>query len=277
MQFLFRLFPLILAAGAAEQLLLAQARAPQRGAAIPRMADGKPNLNGLWQAMTSANWDLEDHAAEAGPVIALGAVGAVPAGFGVVEGGKIPYKPEALAKRKENYINRVKLDPEVKCYLPGVPRATYMPYPFQIVQSQKDMLISYAYDSAVRTIHMVKHADADLDTWMGTSNGHWEGDTLVIDVIGFNGRAWLDRAGNFATDSLHVIERYSMLDANTISYEATMEDPAVYTKPWKINVLLYRHREPHARLLNFECVQFVEELMYGNLSKKPDQSSEQRP
>jgi hypothetical protein len=153
--------------------------------------------------------------------------------------------------------------------MPGVPRATYMPYPFEIVQSQNDILFSYSYDSATRVILMTKHRDAEVDTWMGTSNGRWEGDTLVIDVTGFNGRSWLDRAGNFASDSLHVVERYSMLDANTLNYEATIEDPEVFTKAWKISLPLYRHREKNARLLDFKCVEFVEEMMYGDLSKKP--------
>ncbi|HXA66312.1 MAG TPA: hypothetical protein VNV82_14225 [Bryobacteraceae bacterium] len=236
---------------------------------IPRMPGGKPNLNGLWQAMTTAYWDLEDHSAQAGPVLELGAIGVIPAGGGVVEGGKIPYKSAALAKKKENFANRLKLDPEVKCYLPGVPRATYMPYPFQIVQSQNDVLIAYTYDSAARTILVSKHRDAELDTWMGTSNGKWEGDTFVVDVKGFNGRPWLDRAGNFATDSLHVVERYSMLDANTLNYEATIEDPAIFTRPWKISFPLHRHREKGARLFELKCVEFVEDLVYGEVDKKP--------
>jgi hypothetical protein len=236
---------------------------------IPRMPGGKPNLNGLWQSMTTAYWDLEDHSAQPGPVLQLGAIGAIPAGAGVVEGGKIPYKPEALAKKKQNFANRLKLDPEVKCYLPGVPRATYMPYPFQIVQSQNDVLISYTYDSAARIILVSKHRDAELDTWMGTSNGKWEGDTFVVDVTGFNGRAWLDRAGNFATDSAHVVERYSMLDANTLNYEATIEDPEVFTRPWKISFPLYRHRDKGARLFDMKCVEFVEDLVYGEVDKKP--------
>lgn len=249
---------------------IAQPLAKQAGsAAIPRMPDGKPNLNGLWQAMTTAYWDLEDHSAQAGPVVELGAIGAIPAGIGVVEGGAIPYKPDALAKKKENFANRLKLDPEVKCYLPGVPRATYLPYPFQIVQSQNDVLIAYSYDSAARIVLMAKHREAELDSWMGTSNGKWEGDTFVVDVTGFNGRAWLDRAGNFANDSLHVIERYSLIDANTMNYEATIEDPAVFTRPWKIRFPLYRHREEGARLLEFKCVEFVEDLVYRDVEKKP--------
>jgi hypothetical protein len=237
---------------------------------IPRMPDGKPNFNGIWQAMNTANWDVEDHSAQIGPLVAAGAIGSEPAGMGIIEGSStIPYKPAALKKRDENFKNRAKEDPEAKCYLPGVPRATYMPYPFQIVQSPSDILLTYAYDSAARVVLMTKHRDAELDTWMGTNNGHWDGDTLVIDVTGFNGRAWLDRAGNFGSDSLHVVERYTMLDANTINYEATLDDPATYTKPWKISFLLYRHREKNARLLFFKCVEFAEPMMYGDLSKKP--------
>jgi hypothetical protein len=249
--------------------LLAASVYAQNSARIPRMPDGKPNLNGIWQAMTTAYWDLEDHPAEAGPVVALGAIGAIPAGYGVVEGGKIPYKPAALAQRNENRANRLKLDPEIKCYMPGVPRAAYMPYPFQIFQSQaeNDILFAYSYDAATRIIHLNKRHEADFDTWMGTNNGRWEADTLVIDVTGFNGRAWLDRAGNFTTDTLHVVERYTMADENMINYEATIEDPEIYTRAWKIRLPLYRHREPNARLLRFECVGFVEELMYGDISK----------
>ena len=252
-------------------------RAPARQAAakqvstqgIPRAADGKPNFNGIWQSMNTANWDLEDHSAQAGPLVAAGAIGAEPAGLGIIEGSStIPYKPEALKKRDENFKNRAKEDPEFRCYLPGVPRANYMPYPFQIVQSTGDMLFTYAYDNAARVVLMTKHRDAELDTWMGTSNGRWDGDTLVIDVTGFNGRAWLDRAGNFSSDSLHVVERYSMLDANTINYEATLEDSDAYTKPWKISFPLYRHREKNARLLHFQCVEFVEETLYGDLTRK---------
>jgi hypothetical protein len=259
-----------LLAAALPLILALPALAQTRAQGLPRMPDGKPNLNGIWQSMNAANWDLEDHSAQAGPVVAAGAIGAEPAGLGIIEGSStIPYRPEALKKRDENFKNRAKEDPEMKCYLPGVPRATYMPYPFQIVQSTGDILLDYAYDSATRVVMMTNHRDAELDTWMGTNNGHWEGDTLVIDVTGFNGRAWLDRAGNFASDSLHVVERYTMLDPNTINYEATLEDPDTYTKPWKISFPLYRHREKNQHLLVFQCVEFVEEFMYGDLTKKP--------
>src|SRR5437870_6570461 len=152
-----RLSDVVIACVAASIVLLAA----MRGAAqappyrAPRTADGKPNLNGIWQALNSADWDLQGHAAAKGPVAMLGAVFAVPPGIGVVEGDEIPYLPAAAAKKQENQANWVKLDPEVKCYLPGVPRATYLPYPFQVVQSQQHILISYEYAGAVRVINMV--------------------------------------------------------------------------------------------------------------------------
>jgi hypothetical protein len=235
----------------------------------PRTADGKPNLNGIWQAMNSANWDLEGHSAQAGQVVALGATGAEPPGIGVVEGGEIPYLPAAAQKKKENYANRLKLDPEVKCYLPGVPRATYMPYPFQIVQSGKVILISYEYDGAVRTVYMDNPGAAPVDSWMGWSAGHWDGDTLVVDVTGFNDMTWFDRAGDFHSDMLHVVERYTPVSANVLNYEATIEDPQVFSRPWKISMPLYKHVEKNAQLLEFKCVEFVEELLYGHLRKQP--------
>ncbi len=247
-----------------------QTPAARQGSAarIPRTLDGKPNLTGLWQSFGNADWDIQDHSAQAGPFSQLGAIGAIPPGQSIVEGGTIPYLPAAAAKQKENNANRWKLDPELKCYMPGVPRAAYMAYPFQIIQSNKDILIAYEYATTNRLINMGKPQEAATDTWMGTSNGHWEGDTLVVDVTGFNGMAWLDRAGDFTSDSLHVVERYRLLDANTLSYEATLEDPQVFSRPWRLSLLLYRHREPNARLLEFKCVEFTEELLYGDLVKK---------
>jgi hypothetical protein len=235
----------------------------------PRTADGKPNLNGIWQTLSTANWDLQEHAARSGGVIALGAIGAVPAGLGVVEGGEIPYLPAAAAKKKENFANRLATDPEVRCYMPGVPRATYMPYPFQIVQTPAAILIAYEYAGATRTIYMGKAPPNPADSWMGHSVGHWEGDTLVVDVTGQNDETWFDRAGNFHSDTLHVTERYTPLGPDTLSYEATIEDPKVFSRPWKIGMPLYRHVEKNAQLLEFKCVEFVEELMYGHLRKQP--------
>jgi hypothetical protein len=240
-------------------------------AAIPATAQkpkAKPNLNGIWETLGTPNWDLQDHAAEPGPLWQTGAIGAAPGGLGVVVGNDIPYLPEAVAKKKENFANRAKLDPEAKCYLPGVPRAAYMPYPFQIVQSPNDILFVYEFASANRLINMGKAKEAGADSWMGTSNGHWEGDTLVIDVTGLNGLAWFDRAGNFASDSLHVVERYTRTDADHINYEATIEDPKVFSKPWKISLPLYRRVEKNMQLVEFKCVPFSEELLYGEFKKQ---------
>ena len=235
----------------------------------PRTADGKPDLNGIWQALNEADWDLQPHAASQGPVFSLGAVFSVPPSAGVVDGNEIPYLPAAAAKKKENQANWVKLDPEVKCYLPGIPRAAYLPYPFQIVQSQQNILMSYEYAGAVRIINMGAPTKAPADSWMGWSNGHWEGETLVIDVTSQNDQTWLDRAGNFHSDALHVVERYTPRSADTLMYEATIEDPKVFSRPWKISMPLYRRVEKNAKLLEYKCVEFAEELLYGNLSKKP--------
>ena len=234
----------------------------------PRTADGKPNLNGIWQAMNTANWDLQPHSATAGMLWQAGAAGSEPAGMGVVEGGEIPYLPAALAKKQANFANRLAFDPETKCYLPGVPRATYMPFPFQIVQSAKVIMINYEYDGAVRLINIDSKKLSPVDSWMGWSNGRWEGETLVVDVTGLNEDSWFDRAGDFHSNKLHVIERYTPRSADTISYEATMDDPQTFSRPWKISMPLYRHVEKDARLLEFKCVPFTEELLYGNLRKK---------
>jgi len=247
-------------------VLPAAAQAPYRA---PRTGDGHPNLNGIWQALNTANWDLQGHAAGMGRVAALGTEDAIPPGLGVVEGEDIPYLPAALAKRNENRANRLKLDPEVKCYLPGVPRANYMPYPFQIVQSQKNIMIAYEYAGAVRVINMEKPTKPPADSWMGWSNGRWEGDTLVVDVIGQNEDTWFDRSGNYHSDELHVTERFTRTGDVTMNYEATIEDPKTFSKPWKINMPLYRHVEKNAQLLEFKCVEFVEELLYGPLRKQP--------
>ncbi len=250
---------------------IAQAPAPGPRAQYraPRTADGKPNLNGIWQAMNEANWDLEAHSAAQGPVFALGAQFSIAGGIGVVEGGAIPYKPEALAKKKENFTNRLKQDPEIKCYMGGVPRSTYMGYPFQIVQSKDTMMMAYTFAGAVRLINMGKPTQAPTDSWMGWSNGRWEGETLVVDVTGFNDQTWFDRAGNYHSDQLHVVERYTPRSADTLLYEATIEDPAVFTRPWKISMPLYRRVEQNAQLLEYKCPEFAEEMLYGNLRKQP--------
>jgi hypothetical protein len=248
----------------------------------PPRIDGRPNLNGIWQAMVTANYNLEDHEAQAGPYTELmGAYSGERAGQSVVEGGAIPYKPEALAKRKQNFDNRMKVDvsrddtwhdlgdPEAKCYMPGVPRATYMGFPFQIVQGNPDfLLISYEFASATRIVRMNWKEDAPGDFWMGWSRGRWEGDTLVIDVTGQRKETWFDRSGNYHSEALHVVERYTLVSPYHIMYEATIEDPNVYTRPWKISFPLYRRMEKSVQLLEFKCQPFTEEWIYGRFKKQ---------
>jgi len=235
----------------------------------PRTKDGKPNLNGIWQAVNEANWDLEAHGAAAGPLYQMGAAYSQPPGLGVVEGGAIPYKPQALQKKKDNFAKRATSDPEFKCYLPGVPRGMYMPYPFQILQGTDHIMIAFEYAGALRTVYMKNQTEAPADSWMGWSNGRWEGETLVIDSTGFNDQSWFDRAGNFHSDRLHVVERITARSDNHLDYEATIEDPDTFTRPWKISMPLYRRLEKNAQLMDFKCVEFVEELMYGKFRKKP--------
>ena len=239
----------------------------------PRTPDGKPNISGIWQAMNEANWNLEAHPAGPPMVIANGAMFAVPPGLAVVEGGEIPYLPEARKKQQENFANRLKLDPENKCFMGGIPRSTYMPYPFQIIQNPQTILFAYEYAGAVRSVNMGKPTEAPADSWMGWSNGRWEGDTLVIDVKSQIDQTWFDRAGNFHSDALHVVERYTPRSPETLTYEATIEDPKTFSRPWKISMPLYRRVEKDARLLDFKCVEYSEELMYGHLRRGAPQTT----
>ena len=243
-----------------------QAAAPARPARIGKA----PNINGIYQAINSANWNLEDHGAQGlNQFWQLGAIAAIPAGMSVVEGGTIPYKPEALKQREANRKGWPKTDPEAKCYMPGIPRANYMPYPFQIVQGNKDILFVYEFASANRIVHMLERSESPVDSWMGWANGKWEGDTLVIDNDGFNEHSWFDRAGNHHSNQLKVQERFTPT-ASGLNYEATMTDPETFTRPWKIAMPLYRKVEPNAQLLEFKCVEFSEELLYGDLKKKTE-------
>jgi hypothetical protein len=250
-------------------LALVLAAAPACAQApIPRTSDGKPDLSGIWQALNTANWDIEDHSSAPGPAPALAVSDAEPPGLGIVEGGAIPYLPAALEKKKQNFAARMANDPEIKCYLPGVPRATYMPQPFQIIQSASVVMIAYQYAGAVRTIPMEDPGPNMASSWMGWSKGRWDGDTLVVDVTGFNDKTWFDRAGNFHSDQLHVVERYTPRTPDTLMYDATIEDPKVFSRPWRISMPLYRHIEKNAQLLEFRCVEYSEEFLYGDLRKK---------
>jgi hypothetical protein len=254
-----------------------QAAAAAPPDAMPRTADGKPKLDGVWQALGTANWNLEPHAAYQGATGTLGAIGAVPPGLGVLQGGAtIPYLPEARAVRDRNFANRRTEDPEAKCFRPGIPRATYLPYPFQIFQTDSEIFIAYQFANASRSIYMQDHAEAPIDSWMGWSNGRWDGDTLVVEVTGLNGQSWLDRAGNFASANARITERYTPEGRWHIRYEATIEDPTVFERPWTVGMMLYRDVDRSSLSLEFQCIEFAEELMYGHLSKaaaQPEGSS----
>jgi hypothetical protein len=235
----------------------------------PERIDGKPNLNGIWQALNTAYWNIEGHSAEGlDEFWQLGALAAIPAGQSVVVGGTIPYRAEALAQRDANRAAWPASDPEAKCYMPGIPRAAYLPHPFQIVQGEGDLILfSYSFANANRPVFMNPDDQliAPVDLWMGQSNGSWDGDTLVIEVNSNIEDTWFDRAGNHHSNAMVVTERYRLVDTNLIEYEATIEDPQTFTEPWTIRMPLYRHVEENARLLEFNCVEYAEELLYGDL------------
>ena len=242
----------------------------------PRTADGKPDLNGIWEQFTTADWDIQDHPAAPGPHPGMmGVYGAQPAGLGIVEGNEIPYQPWALAKKKENFekrmtadpFNRYIGDPEAKCFMAGVPRATYEPFPFRIIQGTSDIMIAYEYANTARVIHLGNLPSPATDSWMGQSVGRFEGDTLVVTATGFNDLTWFDRAGNFHSDGLTVTERYTPASPYHLTYEATIEDPKVFTRPWKISFPLYRRMEKNTEVLEFPCVEFTEEFIYGSLRR----------
>jgi hypothetical protein len=254
--------PLVRSATAAVRVVMAvlwfmpapaAAQAPAagtQGGPIPRTADGKPNLSGIWQAMNTAAWDIQGHSAQKD----------VPAGLGVVEGNEIPYQPWAAEKKKQNFANRATADPETRCFLPGVPRLMYMPFPFQIFQTPTYLAFVHEYVHAVRHIYVngTAHPRGPIDWWMGDSRGRWEGDTLLVDVVHFTDQTWFDRAGNFHSEALHLIERYTLIGPDHINYEVTVEDPKVFTRPWKMRMILYRRKEPNAQLLEYECYAFDE-------------------
>ena len=234
----------------------------------PRVS-GRPNFNGIWQAVNTAHWNLESHSAEdLKEFWRLGAIAAIPAGQSVVRGGTIPYKPEALAKRNENRKQRPAADPEAKCYMLGVPRVTYHNMPFQIFHAEGDLLMVYPFAAANRVIYMTDRSELPVDSWMGKSMGAWDGDVLVITTKWQNGQSWLDRAGNHASNQLTVTERFTLLGPNHVRYEATLDDPQTYTRPWTIEMPLYRMIDQNAQLLEHKCVPFADGLLYQDLIKK---------
>jgi hypothetical protein len=251
---------------------------------VRRTVDGKPDFSGIWQANSQAYWDLQTHDARpivgqpgvyadvpvlAAPVVALGTVGWIPASIGVVEGNEIPYQPWAAARKRENFENWLDRDPELRCYLPGVPRAMYLPYNFQIIQGPTKVMMAFEFRNADRTIHLDTVAPYPAEAYMGHSVGRWEGDTLVVDVSSFSPYTWFDRSGNFHSDALRVTERYTPIGPNAIQYEARIEDTKVFTRPWTIRLPLYRRLEPNVHLLPFRCMEMAEETFLGHLRKEP--------
>jgi len=252
-----KLYTLVTATAAAVALWLAPI--PAAGQALPRSSDGKPDLSGVWQTVNTAAWNVLPHGAQFG----------IPAGLGVVEGDALPYNAEAAAKQRENFANRATADPESKCFLPGVPRATYMGVPFQILQTPTQISMVYEYAHTLRNVFMnTPHLEGPIEFWMGDSRGRWEGDTLVVDVVHFNSETWFDRAGNHHSEELHVVERYTPVSANHITYEATIEDPKVFTRPWKMSMPLYRRMERNIQILEYECYAF-DEVLEGPLHRAP--------
>jgi hypothetical protein len=245
--------------------------APGYTASRTSWGDGRPDLNGIWQAVGTAHWDLLEHAAYSAPTPVLavtGTIGAAPGGPGVVEGNAIPYRPEALAQKQRNFEQRWTADPELKCYQPGIPRATYLPYPFQILQSTNKIMMVYEFAKTSRTIHMDKKVEAPVPQYMGQSNGRWDGDTLVVEVTDFRDETWLDRSGNYHSDALRVVERYTPASPYHLTYEATIEDQKVFTRPWRIRMPLYRRMERPMQLFEFNCVPFSEDLIYGQWKRR---------
>jgi len=242
-------------------LVMAQVHAQELSTAA------SPDFSGIWQSLNTANWELEAHSAEAGPVASLGALLAVPPGSGYVVGGTIPYLPSALPMREENRAQRWSADPEIKCYMPGVPRANYMPYPFQIVQGTDTILFSYEFSDAVRTVYMNDPGPAPANSWMGWNVGHWENGSLVVDVSAQHDFTWLDRSGNYHSNKLHVTERYTPDGENRLLYEATVEDPEIFSQPWVIRMPLYRLMEDNAQLMEYKCIPFSEHALYDDIGR----------
>lgn len=227
----------------------------QESREIPRLANGHPDFSGIWQTLSEADYDLEPHAGRRD----------APPSPGVIAGGTIPYREDALAQRRRNFESRAEEDPRLKCWVLGVPRGVYYPAPFQIFERENDLTLVHQFGHQVRTIatNGSDHPEEKgQEFWLGDSRGRWEGDTLVVDVTDFNPETWLDRSGNFHSEELHVVERWKFIDRDTIAYSATLEDPKVYTRPWTIDVVLHRRRDPGFQLIEDYCYTLEYEQYY---------------
>jgi hypothetical protein len=253
---ILRLISVALCLGA---LLSAQAEQPAQKAPFKRLANGKPNMQGYWQTRNFFTaFDLEEH-----PVEEFG----IPKGKGVIvdpPDGKIPYQPWALEKKKDILEHHLFDDPQAHCWLSGVPRQMYTPFGFQILQPPGAVVLLYEAFHSFRIIPLngKRHPASEIRMFEGDSRGKWEGDTLVVDVTNQNDKTWFDMSGNFHSDQLHVVERYTPVDLNTIRYEATLDDPKVYTRPWKIQFDLGRNPDPHYEQMEYACVEGVQDLQH---------------
>lgn len=242
-------FVLAAVVAAAAQPVMAQRASGTAPFSPGRLWDGKtPDFRGIWRARGTAYVNIEGHRGGQG-------VAASPSIVVDPPDGKIPYQPAALARRDENYRARATADPSLKCFQAGVPRATYLATPLQILQSPGNFAIVYEENHAFRVFHPNDrpHFDA-ADWWMGDTRYHWEGDTLVADVVALTDQLWLDQAGNFHSTEFHVVERYRLTDADTLEYEARIEDPVVYARPWTLRTVLQRVKERGARIIEDECL-----------------------
>jgi len=237
----------VLAALLLEVLCLSLMAAQTRGPALPRLPDGKPDLQGIWQSDGKPAADVQPF----------------------VEGREIPYKPAAADKKRENFTNRAKADPLVSCFMPGVPRIMYLEYPYQIFQAKDHIAITYEWSHVFRLIYTTTKTSPHpgVDSWMGDSRGRWEGDTLVVDVVGNNDRTWFDLAGNHHSDKMRVTERYTLTDPDTIRYEATITDPEIFTRTWKISFPIHRVKNK-VRVLEYPC-QATKEEKSGDWERDP--------
>lgn len=214
-----------------------------------RLWDGTtPDFRGIWRARGTAYVNLEGHPGGNG-------IAASPSIIVDPADGKIPYTPEALAQRDANFRARATADPSLKCFQAGVPRATYLATPLQILQSPGNLAIVYEENHAFRVFHTDDRPHfAATDWWMGDTRYRWEGDTLVADVVALIDQLWLDQAGNFHSTEFHVVERYRLTGPDTLEYEARIEDPVVYTRPWTLRTVLTRVTDPEARIVEDECL-----------------------
>jgi hypothetical protein len=256
----FALAALLSGLVAATLVATTEGRLQAQAGTVARTPDGKPNLNGIWQAFGASDWNIEPHSAVEGR----------PAGLGLVVGGEIPYQPWAREQQRKNYASRTTADPAARCFMPGVPRAFYLPFPFEITQTSTHVGMAFEFAHATRTIFLdgTPHLE-DLDLWMGDSRGRWEGDTLVVSVVSFNGQSWLDHAGNFFSQAAKLTERFTPRGPNHLDYQVTIEDPKVFTRPWELRTVLYRRVEPQLELLDYECVEQVFEKLFEERRGRP--------